>query len=61
MAGKVLSDLLEFDPKTGAWVALGDGAAGAGPSPRYGHGFAAAGGKLYVLGGESTTGIATLR
>ena len=47
-----LGDLHAFDLGTGAWADLSAAASGTPPSPRAFHGFASAGGKLYVHGGE---------
>ena len=51
-----LVDLLVYDPASIAWTDLSAGASGTLPPPRYGHGFTAAGGLLYVHGGEGPTG-----
>lgn len=50
-----------MDPAAVRWEDLSD--AGGAPSPRFGHGFAAAMGHLYVHGGEGYTGepVATWR
>ena len=47
-----LGDLHAFDLGTGAWADLSAAASVTPPSPRAFHGFASAGGKLYVHGGE---------
>ncbi len=39
-----------------AWTDLSAAVAGAPPAPRYGHGFAAAGGLLYSFGGMGQDG-----
>ena len=46
-----LGDLHVYDPVAMAWTDLSAAASGTPPSPRAGHGFTAAGGKLYVHGG----------
>ena len=43
-----------FDPAKMAWTNLS--AASTPPAPRYGHGFAAAGGKIFVQGGWDGSG-----
>ena len=51
MAG-CLADLHSFDPAAMVWTLLSPGAgSGQPPSARFWHGFASAGGKLYVHGG----------
>ena len=50
-ADELLDDLHMYDPAAAAWTDLSAALNGTPPSPRYGHGFAAAGGKLYVHGG----------
>jgi len=49
--GNVLSDLHAFDPIAVAWTDLTEGVHGIPPQARVSHGFASAGGKLYVHGG----------
>ena len=51
-----LNDLHNFDPTTSTWTELSTATAGIPPSARAGHGVAAAGGKLYVLGGSQDGG-----
>ena len=51
-----LGDLHSYDPVHRRWTNLSAPAAGAPPSHRDSHGFAAAGGLLYVHGGESSSG-----
>ena len=46
-----LNDLHEYDPATWAWEDLSAATSGAPPSVGGWHGFASAGGKLYVHGG----------
>ena len=48
----MLGDLHVYDPVAMAWTDLSAAASGTLPSPRAGHGFTAAGGKLYLHGGE---------
>jgi hypothetical protein len=45
------NDLHVYDPAAGAWTDLSAALSGTPPSPREGHGFTSAGGKLYVHGG----------
>ena len=47
-----LDDLHTFDPATMAWNPLSAADSARRPSARYGHGFASAGGRLYVHGGS---------
>ena len=51
-----LNDLYAYDPVARSWTNLSVPAAGVPPSRRDSHGFAAAGGLLYVHGGESSNG-----
>ena len=51
-----LGDLHVYDPVAMAWTDLSAAASGTPPSPRYGHGFTAAGDKLYVHGGVGHSG-----
>ena len=51
-----LSDLHGFDPALLTWKDLSKPNAGKAPSPRDSFGFAAAGGKIYVHGGENING-----
>jgi hypothetical protein len=44
-------DLHVYDPAARAWTDLSAALSGTPPSPRSGHGFTSAGGKLYVHGG----------
>ncbi len=46
-------DLFSFDPSTMVWARLSTAADDGRPSARSSHGFASAGGKLYVHGGRS--------
>jgi hypothetical protein len=46
------NDLHAYDPTSMAWTDLSAAVSGAPPAPRYGHGFAAAGGLLYSFGGR---------
>ncbi len=50
--------LLEYEPDTSSWtvIELSTAAGSVETPPRFGHGFAAAAGRLYVLGGSSSTG-----
>jgi hypothetical protein len=45
-----------FDPAAGTWTDLSAALSGTPPSPRRGHGFTSAGGKLYVHGGWDGSG-----
>jgi hypothetical protein len=45
-----------YNPATMTWFDLSGNALGTPPTPRYGHGFTSARGKLYVHGGYSGTG-----
>ena len=56
MLAEDLGDLHVYDPFVMAWTDLSYPASGTPPSPRYGHGFTAAGGKLYVHGGWNDSG-----
>jgi hypothetical protein len=47
-----LDDLYSLHPGTVVWTLLSSGAQNPSPSVRFRHGFAAAGGKLYVHGGR---------
>jgi hypothetical protein len=51
-----LNDLHVYDPAAGAWTDLSAALSGTPPSPRGGHGFTSAGGKLYVHGGSDDSG-----
>ena len=51
-----LYDLHVYDPASQAWTALSDAASGVPPSSRYGHGFTAAGARLFVHGGYNGKG-----
>ena len=53
-----LGDLHMFDPASMAWTDLTFNVSGIAPSRRYGHGFTAAGGWLYVHGGFGAYGDA---
>jgi hypothetical protein len=48
-----LNDLHVYDPVAMAWIDLSIGLSSTSPSPRRDHGFASAGGKLYVYGGAN--------
>ncbi len=50
------ADLHVYDPVTMTWTELSATASGTPPAARCKHGFAAAGGKLYVHGGEGAQG-----
>ena len=52
----LFGDLYKYDPVSMAWTNLSSNASGTRPCPRYGHGFMAAGGRLYVHGGSSEFG-----
>ena len=52
-AGVILNDLMAFDTVNLIWQNLSTAQA---PVPRYAHGFIAAGGRLYLLGGVDTHG-----
>ena len=45
-----------FDPVELTWSDMSSKISGVAPSPRLGHGFAAAGGKLFVHGGYNPVG-----
>jgi hypothetical protein len=49
----LLNDLHVYNPVNGSWTNLSTPASGNPPSARYSHGFASAGGKLYVMGGKT--------
>ena len=51
-----LRDLHAYDPVAMAWTNLSSNVSGIAPSPRYGHGFKAAGAQLYVHGGFGEAG-----
>ena len=51
-----LGDLHVYDPVAMAWTNLSNAASGTPPPPRDSHGFRAAGGRLYVHGGENING-----
>jgi hypothetical protein len=51
-----LSDLHVYDPAAEAWTDISAALSGTPPSPRRGHGFTSAGGKLYVHGGWDGSG-----
>ena len=52
----VFDDLYMFDPVAMPWTNLSSNVSGIAPSPRYGHGFKAAGAQLYVHGGFGEAG-----
>jgi hypothetical protein len=54
-AGNFLNDFFVFDPSAMAWNDLSPSTNGAGPSARRSHGFTAAGGKLFVHAGLSSS------
>ena len=56
LGADILGDLHVYDPVAMTWTNLSAGASGTAPSARYGHGFTAAGGRLYVHGGEGSIG-----
>ena len=56
LAGRCVNDLFVFGPSRMMWTDLSDATSGTPPSPRYNHGFKAAGGKLFVFGGKDGTG-----
>ena len=51
--GDVLGDFFEFDPSSGMWTALASASA---PTAMFGHGFQAAGSRLYTHGGFDGSG-----
>jgi hypothetical protein len=53
---RYLGDLCVYDPAAMVWTDLSNAADGVRPSARYGHGFTAAGGRLYVHAGYSDMG-----
>ena len=57
----VFDDLYKFDPTSMAWTNLSSHVSGIPPSPRYGHGFKAAGGRLFVHGGWGEFGDVFVR
>ena len=57
LAGLFSGDLLMFDPSNNSWKDLSGTIYGAWPSPRASHGFASAGDKLFIFGGDSSTGL----
>ncbi len=54
-AGLVLNDLHVYDFVANSWTDLSSSAAGIPPTARAFHGFASAGGKLYVYGGQDAS------
>ena len=52
-AGNYTGDLHAFEPAAAAWADLTSAALGDAPAPRAHHGFASAGGRLYVQGGQA--------
>jgi hypothetical protein len=54
--GTFTNDLHTYLPESMTWLNLARYASGDPPSPRENHGFASAGGKLYVYGGENYNG-----
>jgi hypothetical protein len=52
------TNLLVFEPEMSSWTVMDLKEAADAPesSPRFGHGFTAAGGRLYVLGGSTFDG-----
>jgi hypothetical protein len=56
-ASGVLSDFYSFNPITMTWKNLAGLVYGASPSPREGHGFASALGRIFVFGGENSAGV----
>ncbi len=56
------NELFVFEPEALTWKDIGGFGSTAnytGPLPRFGHGFASAGGKLYVMGGALPNGKPT--
>jgi hypothetical protein len=51
-----LNDFFAFDPVKMTWTNLSGLVSGALPSPRHSFGFASAGGKIFVFGGELDEG-----
>jgi hypothetical protein len=60
LASGYLADLQAYDPATRKWTDLSGSASGSWPSARFLHGFAAAGGRIYVFGGISLGGFISL-
>ena len=56
LTGLPLNDLWHFDPARVRWTLVPSATP---PQPRFAHGLAAAGGRLYVYGGYSSTGRET--
>ena len=56
MNAGVLNDFYEFDPANMTWTNLSNIVSGVLPGPRCSFGFASAGGKIFVFGGESLEG-----
>ena len=56
VSGKLLGDMMEFDPTSKIWENLTEIQLGVPPSPRACHGFASASGKIYVHGGVDVNG-----
>ena len=52
----LLNDLHTYDLARMSWIDLSAASQGIAPSPRYGHGFTAADGQLYVHGGADANG-----
>ena len=52
----LLNDLHAYDPAALAWTDLSFGFTGSLPTATFGHGFASAGGRLYVFGGRGSAG-----
>ncbi len=52
----VLNDFFAFNPVDMAWTNLSGLVSGTPPSPRHNFGFASAGGKIFVFGGENVYG-----
>ena len=50
------NELFVFEPVTLTWKYIATAENDTAPSPRFGHGFASAGGLVYVLGGASSSG-----
>ena len=57
MCAGTLNDLYVFDLSNSNWTDLTQSIVGDIPSARYGHGFASAGGKIYLHGGSSSPGL----
>jgi hypothetical protein len=56
MCSGVLNDFYALNPANMTWINLSSSVSGSLPGPRCNFGFASAGGKLFVFGGEATEG-----